>query len=146
MSIQADKDLNLSLVLPVLLCDCETWTLNSDLVRRVDVFGTKCLQRVVGYCWNDLGLNQRLFHETESRFVTILVCEHQLRLCGHMAQFPDVDNVYRVVFVRDNPEQRTPRGRPHNSWLGQVVRSLRMGRVVMWRPPWGDWLGLSQSK
>ncbi len=35
-------------VLPVLLYGCETWTLNSDLDRRLNVFGTKCLRRIMG--------------------------------------------------------------------------------------------------
>ena len=40
-----------SLVLPVLLYGCETWTLNSDLKRRIDAFGNKCLRRIMGYRW-----------------------------------------------------------------------------------------------
>lgn len=43
-----------SLVIPVLLHGCETWTLKSDLERSVDASGTKYLHRVMGYRWNDL--------------------------------------------------------------------------------------------
>ena len=42
-----------SLVIPVLLYGCETWTLNTDLKRRIDVFGTRCLRRIMGYRWHD---------------------------------------------------------------------------------------------
>ena len=42
-----------SLVITVLLYGCETWTLNTDLKRRIDVFGNKCLRRIMGYRWND---------------------------------------------------------------------------------------------
>ncbi|KAG0730425.1 2-hydroxyacylsphingosine 1-beta-galactosyltransferase [Chionoecetes opilio] len=38
-----------SLVIPVLLYGCETWTLNSDLKRRINAFGNKCLRRIMGY-------------------------------------------------------------------------------------------------
>ncbi|KAG0711101.1 putative uncharacterized transposon-derived protein F52C9.6 [Chionoecetes opilio] len=37
-----------SLVIPVLLYGCETWTLNSDLKRRINAFGNKCLRRIMG--------------------------------------------------------------------------------------------------
>ena len=123
-----------SLVLPVLLYGCETWTLNADLKRRLDVCGTKCLRRVMGYRWYDYVSNQRLLRETESRPVTSIVLERQLRLYGHVARFPEVDPAYRVASVRDNPEWRRPRGRPRNSWLEQVDRScwklFGMGRVT----------------
>ncbi|KAG0723026.1 LINE-1 retrotransposable element ORF2 protein [Chionoecetes opilio] len=52
-----------SLVIPVLLYGCETWTLNSDLKRRINAFGNKCLRRIMGYRWDDYVSNQRL-HES----------------------------------------------------------------------------------
>ena len=135
-----------SLVLPVLLYGCETWTLNSDLERRLNVFGTKCLRRIMGYRWNDFVSNQRLLHETDSRPVISIVRERQLRLYGHVARLPDIDPAHRVLSVRDNPVWRRPRGRPRNSWLGKVDGSCRellgMGRVAAWglarrdRPGW----------
>ncbi len=86
--------------------------------------------------WNDFVSNQRLLHETESRPVTSIVRESQLRLYGHVARLPDVDPAHRVLSVRDNPRWRRPRGRPRKSWLGKVDRScrelLRMGRMVAW--------------
>ena len=42
-----------SLVIPVLLCGCETSTLNTDLKKQIDVFGNKCLCSIIGYRWND---------------------------------------------------------------------------------------------
>ena len=126
-----------SLVLPVLLYGCETWTLNSDLKRRIDAFGNKCLRRIMGYRWYDYVSNQRLLRETDSRPITCIVRERQLRLYGHVARYPEVDPAHRVVSVRDNPVWRRPRGRPQLSWLGQVDEScqelLRMGRGPAWR-------------
>ena len=131
-----------SLVLPVLLYGCETWTLNSDLERRLNVFGTKCLRRIMGYRWNDFVSNQRLLHETDSRPVISIVRERQLRLYGHVARLPDIDPAHRVLSVRDNPVWRRPRGRPRNSWLGKVDGSCRellgMGKVAAWGLARGD--------
>ena len=125
-----------SLVLPVLLYACETWTLNRDLKRRLDAFGTKCLRRIMGYRWDDFVSNERLYHETVSRSVTSVVRERQLRLYGHVARLPEVDPAHRVVSVRDNPGWRRPRGRPRNSWLKQVDETCQdvfgVGRVTSW--------------
>ncbi len=135
-----------TLLLPVLLYGCETWTLNSDLERRLNVFGTKCPRRIMGYRWNDLVSNQRLLHETESRSVTSIVRERQLRLYGHVERLPDVDPAHKFLSARDNPGWRRPRGRQRNLWLGKVDRSCRellgLGRMVAWglarrdRPGW----------
>ncbi len=135
-----------SFLLPVLLYGCEAWTLNSDLERRLNIFGTKCLRKIMRYRWNDFMSNQRLLHETESRPVTSVVRERQHRLYGHVARLLDVDPAHRVLSVRDNPGWRRPKGRPRKSWLGRVDRScwelLGMGRMVAWglarrdRPGW----------
>ena len=126
-----------SLVLPVLLYGSETWTLDSDLKRRIDAFGNKCLRRIMGYRWDDYVSNQRLLRETGSRPITCIVRQRQLRLYGHVARFPEVDPAHRVLSVRDNPVWRRPRGRPRSSWLGQVDAScceeLGMRRGPAWR-------------
>ena len=125
-----------SLVLPVLLYGCEAWTLSSDLERRLNAFGTKCLRRIMGYRWDNFVPNERLLHETESRPVISIVLERQLRLYGHVARLPDVDPTHRVLSVRDNPEWRRPAGRPRDSWLRRVDHSCRgvfgMRRAEAW--------------
>ncbi len=97
-------------MLPVLLYGCETWTIESDLERRINVFGTKCLRMIMEYRWNDFISHQRLLRETESKPVTSIVCERQLRLYGHVARIPDVDPAHRVLSVMNNPGWRRPRG------------------------------------
>jgi len=62
-----------SLVLPVLLYGCETWTLTRDLRRRLDSIGSRSLQRILGYRWSDFVSNVRLLRETQIRFVTCIV-------------------------------------------------------------------------
>ena len=81
--------------------------------------------------------NERLYRETDSKPITSIVLQRQLRLYGHVARFPETDPAFRVVSERDNPEWRRPRGRPRSSWLGQVHASceelLGMGREPAWR-------------
>jgi len=80
-----------SLVLPVLLYGCETLTLTKGLRWRLNSFGTRSLQRIIGYHWSDFVSNEQLLRETQMRFVTCIVVKHQLWLYGHVAQFPDTD-------------------------------------------------------
>ena len=52
-----------SLVLPVLLYRCETWTLTKDLRWRLNSFGTRSLRRILVYHWSDFVSNDRLLRE-----------------------------------------------------------------------------------
>ena len=130
-------------MIPVLLYSCETWILNTDLKRQIDVFGNKCL----GYCWNDCVSNQRLLHETESRPITSIVCQHQLWLYAHVARYPEADPASQIVSERDNLGWRRARGRPQSLWLGQVNAScwelLGMGKGLSWsdRQSWHQRVG-----
>ncbi len=112
-----------SLVLPVLLYGCETWTLTRSLERRIEAFGNKCLHRIMGYSWFDRVSNQRLLRVTESRPIACTVRQRQLRQYGHVARFPEVDRAHCVVFTRENPRWRRPMGHPQASWLRKVDES-----------------------
>ena len=73
------------LEISVILYGCETWSLNTDLKKRIDVFGARCLRRIIEYHWNDLVSNQRLLRETDSRPFTCIGRQRQQRLYGHVA-------------------------------------------------------------
>ena len=68
--------------------------------------------------------NERLLRETQMRFVTCIVCEHQLRMYGHVARFPDADPAHQILSARESREWSRPLGRPHASWLQQIDKFL----------------------
>ena len=114
-----------SLVLPVLLYGCETWTLNKDLRWRLNSFGTRSLRRILGYHWSDFVSNECLLRETQIRFVTCIVRERQLLLYGHVAHFPDADPAHQILSARESREWRRPKGRPRASWLQKIDQQLK---------------------
>ena len=78
----------------------ESWTLTRDQRRRFNSFGTRSLENpwlsLVGLCVQ----RERLLRETQMRFVTFIVHEHQLRLYGHVARFPDADPAHQILSAR----------------------------------------------
>ena len=121
-----------SLVLPVLLYGCETWTLTKDLRWTINSFGTRSLRRILGYRWSDFVSNEQLLRETRMRLVTCIVCERQLRLCGHVAHFPYADPIHQILSLREPCEWRRPMGRPRASWLQQIdlhLKEMGMGQA-----------------
>ncbi|KAG2466668.1 PDE8B phosphodiesterase, partial [Polypterus senegalus] len=90
-----------SLVPPVLLYACETWMRSSDRRRRLDSFGTEALRRILGYCWFDFVLNERLLMESRMRHITCIVRERQLWHYGHVARFSKGDPAHRILITED---------------------------------------------
>ena len=100
-----------------MLCGCYTWPLTKDLRQRLNSFGTRSLQRILGYHWSDFVSNKQLLREGQMRFVTCIVCECQLQLYGHVTRFPDADPAHQILSVKEPREWRRPMGRPRASWL-----------------------------
>ena len=53
--------------------------------------------------WDTAGMtmsSQQLFPETDSRPITSIVRQRQLRLYGHVARYPEADPACRVVSVK----------------------------------------------
>ena len=122
-------------MLPVLLYGCETWTLTRDLRLRLNSFGTRSLQRILGYRWSDFVSNERLLREIQMTFVTCIVRERQLWLYGHVARFPDADPAHQSLSAREPREWRRSTGRPRASWLQQVDqhrKKMGMGQASAW--------------
>ena len=102
-------------------------TLTKELRQKHNSFGSRSLWRILDYRWSDFVSNERFLRETQMRFVACIVCEHQLRLCGHMAHFPDADLAHQILSAREPREWRSAMGRLHASRLQQVDRHLKMG-------------------
>ena len=80
------------------------WT--RDLRWRLNSFGSRSLQRIFGYRWLDFVSNERMLRETQMRFVTCIVREHQLRLYEHVARFLDADPAHQILSEREPREWR----------------------------------------
>ena len=103
-----------SLVLPVLLYSCETWTLTGELRRRLNSFGAMSLRRILG-----------------------IVQERQLRLHAQVARLSAEDPAHRILSYQDSRAWTMPRGRPH-AWLRQMESYLKIQEWRAWRLP-GRW-------
>ena len=99
------------------------------------LFGTRSLRRILVFRCLDFVSNEWLLRETQMRFVTCIVRECQLRLYGHVVDFPDADPAHQILSARESREWRRPMDPPRASWLQQIDRNLKelgMGQVSAW--------------
>ena len=62
------------------------------------------------------------------RFVSCIVCEHQLWLYGHVARFPDADPAHQILSAREPREWRRPMGdHVPRGWSMLISISRRWG-------------------
>ncbi|KAJ4450819.1 hypothetical protein ANN_02249, partial [Periplaneta americana] len=96
--------------LPVVLYDCETWTLTLREEYRLRVFENKVLRKIYGAKRDEVTGEWRKLHNTELHALYSLrdiirnIKSRRLRWAGHVARMGESINAYRVLVGR--PEEK----------------------------------------
>lgn len=104
-----------TLIIPIAMYACESWTLKTDDQRRLAAFETKSLRRIAGITYLDRISNIRLFESLKIKH-TILdkIKLQQLRWLGHIQRMEN-SRLPKIVFDGRVHGSR-PRGRPPKRW------------------------------
>ncbi|KAJ4431136.1 hypothetical protein ANN_19731 [Periplaneta americana] len=99
-----------TVILPVLLYGCETWTLTLREEHRLRVFENKVLRKIFGAKRDEVTGEWRKLHNTElhvlysSPDIIRNLKSRRLRWAGHVARMGESRNAYRVLVGR--PEEK----------------------------------------
>ena len=104
-----------SLIIPIAIYACESWTLKTDDQRRLAAFETKSLRRIAGITFHDRISNSKLLHNLKVKF-TILdkIKLQQLKWLGHTQRMAST-RLPKITFDGRVHGSR-PRGRPPKRW------------------------------
>ncbi|KAJ4427680.1 hypothetical protein ANN_25329 [Periplaneta americana] len=134
-----------TVILPVLLYGCETWTLTLREEHRFRVFENKVLRKIFGAKRDEVTGEWRKLHNTElhalysSPDIIRNIKSRRLRWAGHVARMGESRNAYRVSVGR--PEGKRPLGRPRRRWEDNIKMDLReVGYDDR------DWINLAQDR
>ncbi|KAJ4440066.1 hypothetical protein ANN_08197 [Periplaneta americana] len=134
-----------TVILPVVLYGCETWTLTLREEHRLRVFENKVLRKIFGAKRDEITGEWRKLHNTElhalysSPDIIRNLKSRRLRWAGHVARMGESRNAYRVLVGR--PEGKRPLGRPRRRWEDNVKMDLReVGYDDR------DWINLAQDR
>ena len=78
-----------AVVLPSLLYACETWTVYSRHVKKLNRFHLKCLRKMMKIRWQDKVPNTDILQQADMPSIHTMLAKAQLRWAGHVVRMPD---------------------------------------------------------
>ena len=119
-----------TLVLPVLLYACETWTILAADTKRLEAFHMKCQRQIMKIRWQDHVRNSEVSALTGLDPVSDLISRRRNSVFGHVARLSEDTPAHQALRCHIDlslghlPEQgwRRRPGRPSNRWIDQIRR------------------------
>jgi len=134
-----------TIILPVVLYGCETWSLTLRKEGKLRVFENIVLRTIFGPRSDEVTGEWRRLHNEElndlyrSPNIVRVIKSRRMRWAGHVARMGEERRVYRVLVGK--PEGRRPLGRPRRRWVDNIRMDLQeVGCGYM------DWIGLVQDR
>jgi len=139
-----------TIIVPVVLYGCETWSLTLREERRLRVFENRVfenrvLRKVFGLKRDEVTGEWRKLHDEELNDLYSLpnivrvVKSRRMRWAGHVARMGEDRGVHRVLVGK--PEGKRPLGRPRRRWEDNIKMGLQeVGGGH------GDWTELAQDR
>jgi hypothetical protein len=114
-----------TIISPVVLYGCETWSLTLREERRLGVFEDRILRRIFGLKRDEVTQEWRKLHNEELHDLSLpsiirIIKVRRKRWAGHAARMGEKRNLYRLLVGK--PEGRRPLGRPRHRWLDGSCR------------------------
>jgi hypothetical protein len=134
-----------TIILPVVLYGCETWSLKLREEHRLRVFENRVLRRILGPKRDEVTGGWRKLHNEElhglysSPSSVRAIKARKMRWEGHKVRMGEVRDAYNIFVGR--PEGRIPLGRPRRRWEDGIrmdLGAVGFGDV--------DWMHLAQDR
>jgi hypothetical protein len=133
-----------TVILPVVLYGCETWSLTLRDEHRLRIFENRVLRRIFGPkreedgSWRKLQ-NDELHSLYSSPNIVRVIKSRRMKWAGHAARMGEGRGVYRFFVGR--PEGKKSLGRPRHRWKDNIKMDLtEMGTDA------ANWIQLARDR
>jgi len=117
-----------TIILPVVLYGCETWSLTLRKERKLRVFENTVLRRIFGPRRDEVTGEWRRLHKEELNYlypspnIVRVIKSRRMRWAGHVARMGEERVVNRVLV--EKPGGMRPLGRPRSRWVDNIRMDL----------------------
>jgi hypothetical protein len=114
-----------TIILPVVLYGCETWSLALREERRLRVFENRVLRRIFESKRYEVMGDWRKVHNKElhamysSPSIIRIIKSRRMRWASHVARMGEKRNAYRLLVGK--PDGKRPLRRPRRRWVDNVL-------------------------
>ena len=120
ISLKVKKRMLHCYVFPVLKYSCESWTMNKDLVRRINAFEQWCYRRLLKIKWTDKISNEEVLRRIKEDEMCMYksIQKQKLAFTGHILRGSSGKDAIQIL--EGKLEANTAQGRPRRMWLDDI--------------------------
>ena len=112
-----------TMVFPVVMYGCESWTVKKAECRRIDTFELWCWRRLLRVPWTARRSNQSILKISPGCSLEGMMRKLKLQYFGHLMQRADS---FEKSLMLGKIEARRRRGRQRMRWLDGITNSMDM--------------------
>ena len=123
-----------SVFLPMLTFQCQTWTLNRDLERKVTTCEMKCLRRATGKTRWDKIRNKEITAMIRISTIMNYIAQQQIKWFGHLMKTSPSQSA--LWAYNNGCSANSTRGRPQQQWIDGVSGILCTYGMTLYQTSW----------